>query len=309
MRTPFGGRPLAIRRVRPPSRLNHSEPTVSQVKIVTDSNAYLPNPDLIEKLDIEVVPLTVRIGGHSHPERVNVTDESFMKKLAKDPRGAEIVTPTVAQMRELFQTLGETSDRIVCIHSSSSLNDMAEVSRTAASGFMGRQRIIVLDTLTTSAGVGLIAEAAARAAASDAPQAEVVRIIRGMIPRMYALFFSDTLEYLENWDRLGPAQTMLGTMLGVKPIATMEDGDLIPVEKVRNYGRAVDKLYEFVAEFSRINQLHLIQHDFETEAAQLLERLETIYPNREFPVIGYAPSLAIHIGPRAMGVVVYEGTR
>ena len=86
---------------------------------------------------------------------------------------------------------------------------------------------------------------------------------------MYALFFSDTLDYLEMWDRLGPAQTMLGTMLGVKPIATMEDGDLIPVEKVRSYGRAVDKLYEFVSEFSRINQLHLIQHDFETEAAQL----------------------------------------
>ena len=309
MRTPFGGRPHTIRRVRPPARPSHSELTVSQVKIVTDSNAYLPNPDLIEELGIEVVPLTARIGGHSYPERVNVTDESFLKKLAKDPQGAEIVTPTVAQMRDLFQRLGESNDRIVCIHSSGSLNGMAEVSRQAASGFMGRQRIVVLDTLTTSAGVGMIAEAAARAAAADAPQAEVVRIVRGMIPRMYALFFSDTLEYLETWDRLGPAQTMLGTMLGVKPIATMEDGDLIPVEKVRSYGRAVDKLYEFVAEFSRINQLHLIQHDFETEAAQLLERLETIYPNREFPVIGYAPSLAIHIGPKAMGVVVYEGIR
>ncbi len=282
---------------------------MSQVKIVTDSNAYLPNPDLIEELGIEVVPLTVRIGAHSYPERVNVTDESFLKKLAKDPQSAKIVTPSVAHMRDLFRAVGETNDCIVCIHSSGALNDMAEVSQKAAGGFMGRQRIIVLDTLTTSAGVGLIAEAAARAAADNAPQAEVVRIVRGMIPHMYALFFSDTLDYLELWDRLGPAQTMLGTMLGVKPIATMEDGDLIPVEKVRSYGRAVDKLYEFVSEFSRINQLHLIQHDFETEAAQLLERLETIYPNREFPVIGYPPSLAMHIGPKAMGVVVYEGTR
>ena len=282
---------------------------MSQVKIVTDSNAYLPNPDLIEELGIEVVPLTVRIGAHSYPERVNVTDENFLKKLAKDPKGAEIATPSVAQMRELFRTVGETNDCIVCIHSSGALNDIAAISQKAAAGFMGRQRIIVLDTLTTSAGVGLIVEAAARAAADNAPQAEVVRIVRGMIPHMYALFFSDTLDYLEIWDRLGSAQTMLGTMLGVKPIATMEDGDLIPVEKVRSYGRAVDKLYEFISEFSRINQLHLIQHDFETEAAQLLERLETIYPNREFPVIGYPPSLAVHIGPKAMGVVVHEGTR
>jgi DegV family protein with EDD domain len=279
------------------------------VKIVTDSNAHFPDPDLIEELDIEVVPLTARIGGHSYPERVNSTDESFLKRLSKDPRGAEILAPGVAQMRDLFQKLGETNDRIVCIHSSSALNDIAEVSQKAASGFMGRQRIIVLDTLTTSAGVGLIAEAAARAAASGAPQAEVVRIVRGMIPHMYALFFSDSLDYLENWNRLGPAQTMLGTMLGVKPIATMEDGDLIPVEKVRSYGRAVDKLHEFVAEFSRVKQLYLVQHDLETEAAQLLERLEAIHPNREFPVIGYQPSLAVHIGPKAMGVIVFEGTR
>ncbi len=212
-------------------------------------------------------------------------------------------------MRALFQQMGQTNDRIVCIHGSGVLNDIADVSRRAAAGFMGRQRIVVLDTLTTSAGIGLIVEAAALAAADGAPQAEVVRIVRGMIPHMYALVFSDTLDFLEMWDRLGPAQTLLGTMLGVKPIATMEDGDFLPIEKVRSYSRAVDKLYEFIVEFSHIEQMFLFQHEFETESAQLLERLETVYPHREFPVIGYSPSLAVHIGPRAMGVVVYEGTR
>jgi DegV family protein with EDD domain len=279
------------------------------VKIVTDSSTYLPNPDLIEELGIEVVPLNIRSGQHTYPERINVTDEAFLKRLARDPQGVAITAPTLAQMRALFQQMGQTNDRIVCIHGSGVLNDIADVSRRAAAGFMGRQRIVVLDTLTTSAGIGLIVEAAALAAADGAPQAEVVRIVRGMIPHMYALVFSDTLDFLEMWDRLGPAQTLLGTMLGVKPIATMEDGDFLPIEKVRSYSRAVDKLYEFIVEFSHIEQMFLFQHEFETESAQLLERLETVYPHREFPVIGYSPSLAVHIGPRAMGVVVYEGTR
>jgi len=282
---------------------------VAQVKIVTDSNAFFPNPDVIEELGIEVVPLPIHVGGQTYPERVNFTDEAFLRKLAQDQKGVYVDAPSVDQMQKLFARLGQTSDRIICIHISSALNDIAEVTREAAGSFMGRQRIVILDTATTSAGLGLIVEAAARAAAAGAAQAEVVRIVRGMIPHMYALVFSDTLEYLEAWGRLGSAQTLLGTMLGLKPFSTMEDGDLLPIEKVRNYGRAVDKLYEFIIEFSHVEQMFVIQHEFETETAQLLERLELAFPAREFPVIGYPPSLAVHIGPKAMGVIVYEGDR
>ena len=282
---------------------------MAQVKIVTDSNAHLPNPGLISELGIEVLPLTIRIGSQSYPERVNVLDEAFLRRFAQDPKSATIEAPSVTFIRGFFERLGRDTDSIVGIHSSSALNDMAEVARQAADGLAGRLRIVVLDTATTSVGVGLIVEAAAIAASEGASLPEVVRIVRGMIPHMYALFFSDSLEFLEAWGRLGSAQTFLGTMLGLKPLATMEDGDLLPVEKVRLYSRAIDKLYQFIIEFSRIDEMFLIQHQFETEAAQLLEQLELAYPGRDFPVVGYPPSLAVHIGPKAMGVIVYEGTR
>jgi DegV family protein with EDD domain len=282
---------------------------VSQVKIVTDSNAHLPDPGLIADLGIEVVPLIIRMGAQVYPERINFTDEALFRRLAKDSGSVSVEAPSVSQMRGVFGRLGQSADKIVCIHASGALNDVAGVARQAAASYAGRQRIVVLDTASTSVGVGLIVEAAARAAAEGASLAEVVRIVRGMIPHMYALILSDSLEYLEAWGRLGPAQTLLGTMLGMKPIATMEDGDLLPIEKVRNYTRAVDKLVEFIVEFSHIEQLYVLQHEFESEAAQLLERLELAYPEKEFPVIGYPPSLAVHIGPRALGVLVYEGAR
>lgn len=282
---------------------------MAQVKIVTDSGAHLPDAGLIARYQIEVIPLVVHAGPQTYPERVNQVDDAFMRRMAQDPETVSVEPPALSQVHAVFSRLGQTTDSIVCIHTSSALHDIADVAKQASRSFMGRQRIIVLDTLTTSAGLGLIVETAARAAAAGASQPEVVKIVHSMIPRMYALILSDSLLYLEAWGRLGPAQTMLGTMLGLRPLSTMEDGDLIPIEKVRSYPRAVDKLYDFIVEFSRINQMYVVQHGLETEAAHLLERLDTAFPQREFPVIGYPPSLAVHIGPRALGVIVYEGTQ
>ncbi len=282
---------------------------MAQVKIVTDSSAYLPQADSRERLGIEVLPLIVRSGQLAYPERINQVDDAFMRRIAADSKSGWIETPTLSQVQQVFARLGQVTDSVVCIHTSSALHDIGEIARRASAGFMGRQRIIVLDTQTTSAMLGVIVEAAAEAALAGASQAEIVKIVRGMIPHMYAMFFSDSLAYLEAWGRLGPAQTTLGTMLGLKPLATMEDGDLIPMEKVRSYARAVDKLYDFVIEFSRVEQLFVVEKGFENEAALLLERLEEAFPKRDFAVVGYPPSLAVHIGPRALGVMVYEGSR
>ena len=282
---------------------------MAQVKIVTDSSVYLPDPGLITQYGIEVIPLTVRVGTQTYAERINHVDETFLRKQTQNSDSVSVEAPSVSQVQAFFARLSQHADSIVCIHTSGALHDMSEIVRRGAAGFIGRHRIIILDTMSMSVGAGLIVAAAARAAAAGATQAEIVKIVRGMIPHMYALVFSDSLHYLETWGRLGTAQTMLGTMLGLKPLATMEDGDLIPVEKVRNYEHAVDKLYDFIIEFSRIDQMYLIQQNFESEAAQLLERLEVAFPRREFPVIGYPPSLAVHIGPKALGVIVHEGTR
>lgn len=281
---------------------------MAQVKIVTDSGAYLPDAGTIARYKIEVIPMTVRVGGQSYPERINQTDDAFLRRMSQADNNVSVEPPSLSQVHAIFSRLGQSTDSIVCIHTSSALHDVADISQRASRNFMGRQRIVVLDTLTTSVGLGLIVEAAAKAAAEGATQSDVVKIVRGMIPHMYALFLSDSLAYLEAWGRLGAAQTMLGTILGLRPISTMEDGDLLPIEKVRNYARAVDKLYEFIVEFSHIKHMYLVQHGFETEAAHLLERLDAAFPHREFPVIGYSPSLAVHIGPKALGIIVCEDT-
>lgn len=130
-----------------------------------------------------------------------------------------------------------------------------------------------------------------------------------MIPHVYLVFFVEALQYLEREGRIGKAQALLGSMLNIKPILIVEDGDIIPLEKVRTRPRAIDKLFEFVAEFAQIEQVAVLQVNSDDEARELVDRLKLIFPSREFPVFPYGPVLASHIGPNTMGIIVYEGMR
>jgi DegV family protein with EDD domain len=117
------------------------------------------------------------------------------------------------------------------------------------------------------------------------------------------------MDFLERSGRIGKAQAILGTMLNIKPILFMEDGDIIPLEKVKTTEKAIEKLFEFVTEFDNLEQTAIIQRNKQPnkEARNLKERLEQSFPKMNFPVIQYGADLATRIGPNALGVVVYEG--
>jgi len=166
-----------------------------------------------------------------------------------------------------------------------------------------------VDSMHTSLGLGILVEAAAEAAARGEPLEELVRIVRGMIPHMYAVYFTESLDYLERAGRLGKSQSILGAMLGIKPFLTIDDGEIIPMEKVRTREKAIDKLVEFVSEFSHIERVAIMQSGEQPseETRLLLERLEQTFPGQYFPVMMYGASLACLIGPDGLGIVIYEG--
>jgi len=162
--------------------------------------------------------------------------------------------------------------------------------------------------LTTSWGLGLLVRAAAEAAEAGQSLDEIVRLVRGMVPHIYVVFFVERLDYLEKGDRIGPAQAFLGTMLNIKPLLIMEDGDIIPLEKVRTRASAIEKLSDFVGEFADIEQVVILRSPLGNGTDQLMEHLNLILPDHTFPVIEYDAVLACHLGPDAMGVTVYEGS-
>lgn len=282
---------------------------MTKVHIITDSGAHFADPGVAERLDITVVPQIIQLGAQHFRDGVDLTPEEFFRRLPHYTGMPDVQPPSVDQFRSLYASLIRRNAQVLSIHTSARMNHTVARARQAADEFLGRGKIVVIDSMHTSLGLGILVEAASEAAARGESLDELVRIVRGMVPHMYAVYFTESLDYLERAGRLSKSQSILGTMLGIKPFLTIEDGEIIPMEKVRTREKAIDKLVEFVSEFSNIERVAIMQSGEQpTEDTKLLlERLEQTFPGQYFPVMMYGASLACMIGPDSLGIVIYEG--
>ncbi|MBI3957931.1 MAG: DegV family protein [Chloroflexi bacterium] len=284
---------------------------MGKVRIITDSNAALPQ-EVLEAYSIEVIPQVLRVGRERYDESADFSVERFFQVLRENQVGGravlpELEAPNINRILDCYQKVGKQADQVIAIHMSSHLGPMWAQSRKAAEMMMGRYGIRVIDSLTTSMGLSILVEKAAKAAADGADLVEIARLINGTIPHLYVTFFSETLHYLERSAKLGSAQSVLGTMLGIKAMITMEDGKLIPLEKVQNREEVVEKLYNFTAEFSNLEEVGVVQHRYEQSQDAFAQHMRTGLPGVPVRILRYTPSLAAHLGPNVMGVIVYEG--
>jgi len=192
---------------------------------------------------------------------------------------------------------------------SQNLTEAYALAQTARSGLLGRCEIVVIDSQTTSLGLGYLVEAVAKVAKSGATLDEVVHIARGVIPRVYSVYYVDTLEHIQRAGLIGETQAVLGTMLTIKPLLTIEDGKMIVMEKVRTHSQAIDKMVEFVAEFTHIERLGIVQNTTRsTDYTRMLQdRLALAFSRLQYPIMLYEPLIANIIGPDGMGMIVLEG--
>ncbi len=283
---------------------------MARVHIVTDATAYL-QPSVIGRDEITVLPLEVHIGDKTFLIGPDDDPLPFFQEMAEGPAETAWATVPTAALEETYERLCREAEEILVIPSSSELSNIFEKAQEVARSFLGRCRITVVDSTSTSWGLGLMIEAAMRAAEEGQPIDAIVRLVRGMLPHIYLVFLVERLDYLERGGRVGIAQALLGTMLRIKPLLLMEGGDIIPLEKVRTRAMAIEKLSDFVAEFATIQQVVILRSPLEDSMdeviANLRKMLNEILPDQEFPVIDYDPLLGCHLGPEALGIIVYEG--
>lgn len=279
---------------------------ITELRIVTDSSARL-EPSFVREHGIAVVPMILELGNERYREGVDIDDVTFVEKLSRSEVLPELVAPPARVWAETFNRVARESANVLVLTHSSRLSKAYENALEGVDYVFGRARFWVVDSQTIDFGLGILVRYAAQYASQGLPAPEVVRRVRAMIPRVYGQFLTERLDYLEKYGRVGPAQALLGTMLEIKPLVIVEEGNLIPIEKVRRWEDGVEKLHDFVIEFLRLEEVAIVQHNMEDETALLLERLEMTLGEREFPVQPYAASLAVHLGPRALGVMVYEG--
>ncbi len=280
------------------------------VAIVTDSAAHFA-PGEVENLEIHVAPLQIQIGNDRFLDGIEIDSDELFRRLNMGAPFPISHSPYPASFENLYTNLHKHTDQILSIHTSSHLSDTIHTAHAGAETLLGRCTIEIIDSMTTSVGLGILVRRAAVAAQQGAPLDDIVRLVRGMIPHIYLVFYVETMEFLERGKRIGKAQAILGSMLSIKPILFMEDGDIIPLEKVRTTEKAIDKLFEFVTEFDNLETTAIIQRSKtpNREARTLQSRLRQSFSSTGFPIVQYGPDLATHIGPNALGVVVYEGLR
>jgi DegV family protein with EDD domain len=275
------------------------------VRVVTDSACDLPE-DLIETLGIEVVPLTIRFGREELVDRKELSTDEFWRRLGESEVLPETSAPSAGAFEETFRRLaGDGATGIVCINLSSKLSATMQAAQVAAQAVQDTCSVAVIDSLLASMGLGnLCITAAERAADGDSLDSIVANVTdRRNRTKLYGTL--DTLEYLKKGGRVGNARALLGSMLAIKPVVELRDGEVAEAGKVRTRSKALRLLVDRVKEgpFENLAVLHGNAPDL----GELLDMLEPLSPKAEIIVGQIGPVIGTHAGPRVIGVTFQTG--
>jgi DegV family protein with EDD domain len=265
--------------------------------VVTDSTSDVPD-DWRERYDIQVVPLKVMFGEETFRDGVDMNNEQFFARLATSTRLPTTSAPSPGDFAELYTRLAKDHDGCISIHIARSLSATAEAARVGAQSVEGF-RVEVIDSETVSMPMAFLCRVAAECATVDEAAAAVTKRIPGC--RVLALL--DTLRYVEMGGRVNRAQAMIGTMLDLKPLLLMVDGEIKSLDRVRTRSRAIPRMVEHFEQDSPVEHVGVVHAQAPEEAGQIAAGLRGRFPGLEVAVGQIGCVLGTHVGPKALGLV------
>lgn len=275
------------------------------VRIVTDSVADIP-PDLARKYGIRVVPAYVHFGIRTYRDGVDLTPEEFYSRLASEKELPKTSQPSPGDFYEAYAEIVETGASIVSIHPS------AELTGTYSSACLARASlpsadIEVIDTRYATMAEGLLAIEAARAARMGLPKAEIVKMIRALAERVRFFVSLDSLDFIGRSGRVGKAKVFLASMLNIKPIITVRNGVIEPLDRVRGAARVIPRLMEMCQETVKSARVRasVIHAQALNYATRLKDEVEKRLHTRVI-VADAGPAIVSNAGPGSYGLAIIE---
>lgn len=278
------------------------------IKIICDSTAYITEK-IINEYDISIIPLSVIFETESFKE-IDIDNETFHKKMAKSPNIPTSSQPSIDELYNMFEKFINEGHAIVGIFMSS------ELSGTFSSVNLVKNMILenypdaeieIIDSRITCMPMGFAVIQAAKAAQQGKSIEEIIERIYKVLDNCRILFVPDSLEYLKKGGRIGGAAALLGAVLQIKPILTVEDGKATVFDKVRTKKKSVDKMLEKL--MLDINERGLgevaVQHiNSLDEACELANRIKDRL-GVEVGICDISPVIGVHIGQKAIGISYY----
>jgi DegV family protein with EDD domain len=279
----------------------------SSICILTDSTAQFPQLGFPGRNHVRVVTYGIEVNGQQYEEGQELKTND-LPQTASETLRPRLIAPSVEKLRELFISLSQHYSDIIVIVTSANLTRAYENAQKAQKTVQGRVKITLIDSQTTSVGLGLLVQAAAEAVALGKSSFDIERSVRSMVPHTYMMLCTPGLSYLHYAGIIDQAQAFVGEMLGLMPIFTLEEGQISAVEKVRNMRSLVDFMQEFVLEFDQLLHIAFIQSvpGLPHEARLMREHVQNSFPQTPFSEHAINLPLATLIGPRSIGLVVVE---
>ena len=273
------------------------------VRIVTDSGADIPE-EVCSELGITVVPLTVTFGVDSYRDGVELKSDEFYRRFIEEDAMPTTSQPSVGSFVEAYDALKDSADEVLSIHVSSKLSGTLNSAIQATSQTDLGSKIRLIDSKQVSMGFGFSVIAAAEAANQGASLEQTAAAAQSTLDRTSVFVLFDTLKYLEKGGRMGKASALLGTVLQIKPILTLDDGVIAIKQKIRTFRKGIQSMSQLVDACGSLESAAVLYTTDPSEAVRFADGLKGNLPDGSTPTtVRLSPAIGTHGGPGVLGVV------
>ena len=279
------------------------------IKVISDTTTGLTR-EMAAKFDVDLIPQVVMFGTETLRDGVDITNEVFLQRLKVSKKFPTTSQPPVGDFVAAFQRHLDAGHEVLCITVSSLLSGTYNAAETARKE-LGSNPITLVDSKNVATGQALMVLEAARMVKAGKSVAEIVVRLDKMIAGMHLNFVLDTLDYLVKGGRAKRVQGMIGTLLNIKPLLTIQDGHINVLERPRTKSKAVARLRAIVDEAVRGKthaQVGVTHTGLHAQAEALAQEFRKVYSLDECLVIEMPPAVAAHAGPGALGAAYYVDT-
>lgn len=278
---------------------------MSKIKIVTDSTCDL-SPEMIEKYGVIVVPLSISINGMNYLDRVDITPQEFIEKMNASPELPKSSQPPAGEFLKIYDQLGEDGFDVISIHMTGGMSGTVTSAETAAQ--MSTASVTVVDSRFISKGLAFQVIEAADLASKGHTVEQIVERLNIVREQTRLFVVVDTLENLVKGGRIGKGRAMIGSLLNIKPIASLEGGAYNPVSKARSHTQVVKYLAGQFANDVKgrtIKGVGLTHADGMELATRLKKAILDSTGFENFSIEDTTPIISTHTGVGAIGFMYY----
>ncbi|WP_040208573.1 DegV family protein [Neobacillus jeddahensis] len=278
---------------------------MNKIKIVTDSTLDL-STELVEKLDVVVVPLAININGESFLDRVDIDPVEFIESMSRSKELPKSSQPPVGVFLETYDRLGKEGYEVISIHMTGKLSGTVRSAESAAQ--MSNTNVTVIDSEFISKGLGFQVREAAQMAKQGKSRAEILERLQKVREHTKLYIMVDTLENLVKGGRIGKGKAFIGSLLNIKPVASLEGAEYTPVTKVRSHSQVVKFMAKQFAEDIKgktVRGVGIAHAEAYELAVKIKESIFEMTGCQDVEIDYTGPIVSTHTGPGALALMYY----